>query len=310
MNVCNPRVSIIIPFASSLEEEGQFGHLWTFKETNYDNIVLSTIEAIRNINKVLKDVDKEIILVDNTHNFPKIKLPNLKIVKGWQGYSEEELKQQPDFEKYNINVFNNSTMWASMAYNVGIKHASGDYKICQHNDIFYHNDFIEEMIEYMHFCKAEYISAYFKKLFISGYVMNKKELDALFGTAHRNRMKFSPEDGGYLQTKKFGVADCYFFLCKKEFFDDYYVDWGYGDTNHGATIKCMKENKNFYHLPPFYDNPNFETEFKDRTYRWNGKDFCTHLKGGFSEFKMSQNPDSSTSDSLEFKNYFNKMKNV
>ena len=28
-----------------------------------------------------------------------------------------------------------------------------------------------------------------------------------------------------------------FFVCKKEFFDDYIVDYGYGDTNHGALFQ-------------------------------------------------------------------------
>ena len=51
------KVSIIIPFVSLSEK--QRGHLHKFKNTNYDTTVLTTIEAIRNINKVLKKVDKE-----------------------------------------------------------------------------------------------------------------------------------------------------------------------------------------------------------------------------------------------------------
>ena len=43
-------------------------------------------------------------------------------------------------------------------------------------------------------------------------------------------------------------------MSKKEFFDDYYVDWGYGDTNHGATIKCLTNGSNFYHMGPFFGN--------------------------------------------------------
>ena len=99
------KVSIIVPFASLSKE--QKGHLNTFEETNYDRVVLSTIEAIRNINKVLKSVDKQIILVDNNHNFPNITLPNLNIIKGWQGYNEEEFTNIPEYTKYNINVINN-----------------------------------------------------------------------------------------------------------------------------------------------------------------------------------------------------------
>ena len=280
------KVSIIVPFASLSKE--QKGHLNTFEETNYDRVVLSTIEAIRNINKVLKSVDTQIILVDNTHNFPNITLPNLKIVRGWQAYSEEELNNIPEFKKYNINVFNNSTMWASMAYNVGIQYATGDYIICQHNDLFYNNDYIKEMIDYLEKTKTEYISADFKKMFISGYTMNQSRIDSIFKKNNIN-IEFSPFDGGYLKTKDFGVSDCYFFLCRKDFFDDYYVDWGFGDTNHGPTIKCMEEGKRIHHLSPFYDNPNFHTIYKSRTYTWNDAPFCTHLKGGFSELKMNKN---------------------
>tara|TARA_Y100000401_G_scaffold117066_1_gene124548 strand:+ start:3894 stop:4808 length:915 start_codon:yes stop_codon:yes gene_type:complete len=303
------KVSIIVPFAATNHENHQMGHLWNFSETNYDNIVLTTIEVIRNINKVLCNTNKEIILVDNTHNFPEIYLPNLKIVKGWQGYDIETLQKLPNFEKYNINILNNSTMWASMAYNIGIEHAEGDYIICQHNDLFYHMDYIEEMIEYMKLTKSKYISADFKKLFISGYVMNQKEIDSIFYNLTK-KMEFEPMDGGYIKTQKFGVADCYFFLCKRDFFDDYYVDWGYGDTNHGATIKCLKNGDSFYHLPPYYDNPNFDTTFDYRTYKWNNKDFCTHLKGGFSEFKMSKSKIYSGDNSATFDEFFNKMINV
>ena len=74
------KVSIIVPFAATNHENHQMGHLWNFAETNYDNIVLSTIEVIRNINKVLCNTNKEIILVDNTHNFPEIYLhPDLQL---------------------------------------------------------------------------------------------------------------------------------------------------------------------------------------------------------------------------------------
>ena len=144
------------------------------------------------------------------------------------------------------------------------------------------------MIDYLEKTKTEYISADFKKMFISGYTMNQSRIDSIF-KKNNIKIEFSPFDGGYLKTKEFGVSDCYFFLCRKGFFDDYYVDWGFGDTNHGATIKCMEEGKRIHHLSPFYDNPNFHTIFKSRTYTWNDTPFCTHLKGGFSELKMNKN---------------------
>ena len=126
------KVSIIVPFAATNHENHQMGHLWNFAETNYDNIVLSTIEVIRNINKVLCNTNKEIILVDNTHNFPEIYLPNLKIVKGWQGYDKETLQKLPNFQKYNINrslfleidLKNSSAKSEDINFNLEIKESS------------------------------------------------------------------------------------------------------------------------------------------------------------------------------------------
>ena len=62
----------------------------------------------------------------------------------------------------------------------------------------------------------------------------------------------------------------------------------YGDTNHGATIKCLHEGINYLHLGPYHDNPNFDTPKNElHTYYYNDTPFLTHLKGGFSEHKMS-----------------------
>lgn len=272
-------ISIIIPFASS--DSGNDIKLPNHPITVTADIIYNTICLVKNINKKIK-VDKEIILVDNTHSFPNIKMDNLKIVKGWQSLSEDEIKKQPTFNRYNIDDFNNLTMWVSMAFNVGIEHAKGDYIICQHNDVFYHNDFISDMIAQMESESLEYISADYKKIFLSAYVNNKKSIDKFLSD-----YIISPEDGGFIKTKKLGFADCYFFMCKKEFFDDYYIDWGYGDTNHGATIKCLENKKSFLHLEPFHDNPNFNTNTLERDYYYKDKLFITHLKGGFSEDKFS-----------------------
>ena len=272
-------VSIIIPFASN---EGQDIKLPNHPKTTSCNIIYNTIQIINNINKVLK-FNKEIIVVDNTHSFPSIKMPNLKIVKGWQSLTEEEIKSKPTFDRYNIDDFNNLSMWVSMAYNVGIEHAKGDYIICQHNDVFYHSNYIARMIKDMEINELEYISADYKKIFLSGYVSNKDKLFKFLPN-----ISVSHEDGGYMKTKELGFADCYFFLSKKSFFDDYYIDWGYGDTNHGATIKCLEEGKKYLHLEPYYDNPNFITEDRDHDYYYKDNLFITHLKGGFSEDKYAE----------------------
>jgi hypothetical protein len=210
-------------------------------------------------------------------------MPNLRIVKGWQALGREQIIKQPTFEKYNIDDFNNLSMWVSMAYNVGIEHAKGGYIICQHNDVFYHSNLIPRMIKDIETNNLEYISADYKKVFLSGYVANKDKL-----YKHIPSVEFSPKDGGYIKTKDLGFADCYFFLCKKSFYDDYFVDWGYGDTNHGATIKCLNQGKQFLHLGPYYDNPNFKTENSDHDYLYKDNLFITHLKGGFSEDKYAE----------------------
>ena len=286
-------ISIIIPFVTN--DGNRDIKLPNNPITDSAAIVHNTITLIKNINKKLK-FNKEIILVDNSNSFPNIKMDNLKIVKGWQYLSEDEIKKQPTFNRYNIDDFNNLSMWVSMAYNVGIEHATGDYIICQHNDIFYHNDLVSDMVIQMNNESLEYISADYKKIFLSAYVSNKDVLNNyLFDYV------ISPEDGGYIKTKKLGFADCYFFLCKKEFFNDYYVDWGYGDTNHGATIKCLENKKSFLHLEPFHDNPNFKTNTTSRDYFYKDELFITHLKGGFSEDKFVYDKNIFKHDVNEFK---------
>lgn len=267
-------ISFIVPFAANN------GQLTYWDRTDTENIISNTIDCIKNINKTFS-LDKEIILVDNTHNFPDIEMPNLKVIKGWQGLSYDDLVKQKTFEKYKIDNLYNQTVWASMAFNVGIEHASGDYIILQHNDIVYHTNILPKLTELLE-QRYEYISVDSKKLSLSSYVSQKRVFDELL-----EEVEFAVDNGGYIKTTKIGLADAYFFLTKREFFNDYKVDWLYGDTNHGATIKCLAENKKFLHIGPFYDNPNFSTAGEDRTYIYRGSKFLTHLKGGFSEGKMS-----------------------
>ena len=262
-------ISFIIPFAS----KGDNLHEW--KDTDSSMIIFSTIMAIKNINKIV-DVDKEIILVDNTNTFPNIEITNLKIVKGLQ-YKKEFTKEE--ISKYKIDDVTNHSMWASIAYNIGIKHSIGDYIVLQHNDIFYHQNLLPNLLNSLK--TNEYVSVDSKHLTLTGYLGNKDVIDSL-----EIDFEIGYENGGYIKQKEFGLADCYFFLCKKEFFNDYSVDWGYGDTNHGATIKCLLEGKSFIHLGPFYGNTNYKTN-SFNTYKFRGEDFVTHLKGGFSEHNMS-----------------------
>jgi len=179
------------------------------------------------------------------------------------------------------------TMWVSMAFHLGIQEAKGEYVVLQHNDTFYHKDCLDGMVEQMEEEGLEYISVDNKKIWISTYILNKELLDKYLKSYSLQPINFSPDNGGYVKTQKLGFADAYFFLCKRKFFDNYNVDWYYGDTNHGATMYCLENDLKYLHLGPYYDNPNWKTKGIIPTYYYKDEPFLTHLKGGFSENKMS-----------------------
>ena len=299
-------ISFIIPFVTV--EKDKFLNLNEgFDYSNSDNVVFSTIKTIKNINSL--KCEKEIILVDNSHTWPDLELPNVRVIKGWQALPIEELKQIPEFMNHadiqlSLDNFGCDTMWASMAFHLGVQESKGDYIVLQHNDTFYHQDRINEMIEQMEEEELEYISVDNKKIWISTYLLNKDFLDKYIKEYSQQQIEFRPESGGYIKTE-LGFADAYFFLCKRKFFDNYNVDWYYGDTNHGATIYCLENNLKYLHLGPYYDNPNWETEDILHTYYYKDKPFLTHLKGGFSENKMS-----SKGFEEEYNNYLEELENA
>ena len=243
------------------------------------------MQTLQNINTL--KCEKEILLIDNSHTWPDIELPNVRVVKGWQAIPKKELENIPEYMNHNdiqdsLNNIGCLTMWVSMAFHLGTQEAKGDYIVLQHNDTFYHNDIIDELINKLDDEKLGYISVDCKKVWMSTYLSRKRLLDKYI-----DEVKFLPEDGGYVKTD-FGFADAYFFLTHRDFFTNYNVDWVYGDTNHGATIKCLHEGTDYLHLGPYHDNPNFDTPKNElHTYYYNDTPFLTHLKGGFSEHKMS-----------------------
>jgi len=285
-------ISFIIPF-STIEKDkflnlNEKEDLW--EENDSANIVYCTIKTIKNINSL--KCEKEILLVDNSHTWPEIKLPNVRVIKGWQALPLEELEKIPEYMNHkdiqnSLDNLGCLTMWVSMAFHLGTQEAKGDYIVLQHNDTFYHQDCIDEMIKQMEEEELEYISVDNKKIWISTYLLNKDFLDKYIKEYSQQPVIIKPENGGYIKTKKVGFADAYFFLCKRKFFDNYNIDWYYGDTNHGATIYCLYNELEYLHLGPYYDNPNWETEDTLHTYYYKDEPFLTHLKGGFSENKMS-----------------------
>tara|TARA_B100001250_G_scaffold413390_1_gene447368 strand:- start:1523 stop:2419 length:897 start_codon:yes stop_codon:yes gene_type:complete len=296
-------ISFILPFMT--KEKDKFLNLNDgFEYSDSSNIVYSTMKTIKNINSL--SCEKEIILVDNSHTWSDIELPNVKVIKGWQSFTEEELMNIPEFmnhrnHKLSLENIGCDTMWASMAFHLGIKESKGDYIVLQHNDTFYHQDCLDDMIEQIEEENLEYISVDNKKIWISTYLENKQLLDKFL----EQPVEFMPDNGGYVKTKKIGVSDAYFFLTKRDFFYNYSVDWHYGDTNHGATMYCLYNDFKYLHLGPYYDNPNWETEDTLHTYYYNDKPFLTHLKGGFSENKMSSEIFES-----EFKKYLEELENA
>ena len=300
-------ISFIVPFMTV--EKDKFLNLNDgFEFSDSSSVVYSTIKTIKNINTL--KCDKEIILVDNSHTWPDIELPNVKVVKGWQAIPLEELKKIPEFMNHrdiqlSLDNFGNDTMWASMAFHLGIQKSKGDYVVLQHNDTFYHQDCIDKMIKQMEEEELEYISVDNKKIWISTYLLSRNFLDKYIKEYSQQTVSLRPENGGYVNTKKLGFADAYFFLCKRNFFDNYNVDWYYGDTNHGATIYCLYNDLKYLHLGPYYDNPNWKTPDTLHTYYYKDKPFLTHLKGGFSENKMS-----SKNFEEEFNEYLEELKNA
>ena len=285
-------ISFIIPF-STIEKDkflnlNEKEDLWD--ENDATSIVYSTIKTIKNINSL--KCKKEIILVDNSHTWPDIELPNVRVVEGWQALPLKELKKIPEFMNHrdiqlSLDNLGCLTMWVSMAFHLGTQEAKGEYIVLQHNDTFYHQDCIDEMIEHMEKEELEYIGVDNKKIWLSTYLLNKDFLDKYIKEYTQQQIEIRPESGGYVKTQKVGFTDAYFFLTKRKFFDIYNVDWYYGDTNHGATMFCMYNDLKFLHLGPYYDNPNYDTPDSLHTYHYKDKPFLTHLKGGFSENKMT-----------------------
>ena len=284
-----PKISFVLNYCTVEEDK----HLlldvkdtW-LKQTDSEDIYQTTVQVINNINNYCK-YPHEIILVDNSDTWKPIEIDNLKVVKGLQTLTREELKVHPlilehqdcDIIEKEWTELDNLTMHVSLGMYVGTTYAKGDYVVCQHNDFYYHGDFFKEFMKLIE-DEYEYISADNKKVWLGTYGGFKEVRDIL-----GDDVKMLPFDGGFVKTD-LGFADLYFFMCKKSFFDDYKIDWKYGDSNHGATIKCIEQGFDYYHIRRYYDNPNFPTADGVRTYYHNGKPFGSHLKGGISENRMS-----------------------
>ena len=89
-------ISFILPFMT--KEKDRFLNINSgFEDSNTSNVIYSTMKTIKNINSL--SCEKEIILVDNSHTWSDIELPNVKVVKGWAilSLTSEELRNIPEF---------------------------------------------------------------------------------------------------------------------------------------------------------------------------------------------------------------------
>ena len=90
-------ISFIVPF-STIEKDkflnlNEKEDLW--EENDSANIIYSTIKTIKNINSL--KCEKEILLVDNSHTWPEMELPNVRVIKGWQALPLKELEKIPEY---------------------------------------------------------------------------------------------------------------------------------------------------------------------------------------------------------------------
>jgi len=234
------KVSFIIVFSTTQRIQ------LTVKDETYPNdseldrlIIKDTKELLTQIQSI--PIEKEILLVDNTGDFPSdFYLRDLRVIEGIQSlfYKDKStyfkwFKKIPILsEKTNLNDFHaNHTAFTSLAYQQGLEQAQGEYVIMQHND-------------------TEYLFDYFAADRIIVDTINYLEQNNLsYLTIDKKPPKqSSPEGIDYF-------ADCYWFLCKRDFYDKnkIYIDWDLGDTNYLATVTCVEKGLSYEHLPGFYE---------------------------------------------------------
>ena len=295
------KVSFIICYSSSWPMTKFDSQSWPQPDKELDkNILTQTNNLIDQINSI--PIQKEIILIDNSGDFSSPhNHNNLKILEGlgalWKKYngSVENVKQQltgqlnilkiSDKIEYDITK-NDQAQITALAYNQGIVAATGDYIIMQYNDTKYLFDT---------YSKETVIWDALKMLMENNYEylsIDKKSVKNKNFKEYNDRVEY--------------CADCYWFLCKKEFFTKHFIwiDWNRGDNNHLATYTCQNKNLKYKHLPGFYEgSDNVENKFWYEYFRnrynydtdgirfhlLNNKPFIAHLKGGTGLKKLISN---------------------
>ena len=269
------KISFILVYSSIKNMILMDPNCWSSKDSYYTKTILQfTKKILKQIDSL--DINKEIILLDNTGDFPNdFSLPSLKVVPSigaWNKKEREDNKHLFDNIKDRIDVFKKGIKGSSQAeltalgFEHGLTIASGDYFILQHNDTFYLDEY------------------YKTEKLIKDVVNTLKENNYEYITIDKKPPKeTSPKGNDFF-------ADCYWFLCRKDFYTKHniWIDWCRGDNNHLATITCNNKNLKYLHLPGFYetfeDKKNYYKEqYPDlvgNVHFLNKTPFITHMKGG------------------------------
>lgn len=273
------KVSFIICYSSTKTMAIFDTKSWPIQDTYHDESILAiTKRLLEQISSI--PIEKEILLMDNTGDFPTDwEVPDLRVIPSHGSWTKEELvnnsyifenvKENPmhypdgHFGSYSLELkWSNAPETTAMAYNHGLYLATGDYIVIQHNDTYYLSDgeLIKDAIDLLESESYEYIT------------VDKKP------TKQEKYEKYEY------------FADCYWFLCRGDFYKKHniWVDWKRGDNNHLATITCYDKGLKYLHLPGYFGNKEHTHEYnKSYGYRTlfnlhtiNENPFLIHIKGG------------------------------
>ena len=251
------RISFIICYSSTWPMTVFDKRDWPEIKPDLDQAILSHTNKL--IDQILSvDLNVEIILIDNSGDF-KLNTDDdrVKVLDGLKVITNLEKRNQAEV--------------TAMAYNLGIEAATGDYFIIQHNDIWYLDNY---------------------------YPMHKLLTDAI-GLLEEDNLQYITIDAKpkkkVAELEGSFFADCYWFLCRNNFYSKHNIDIGYelGDNNHDATKICREKNLKFLHLPGYYEvglgryyrdtlRKNYPglNRIKNNIHSFNEIPFLVHVKGG------------------------------
>jgi hypothetical protein len=281
------KVTFIVVYSSTEPNTIYDPKSWPHRDRELEDVILEgTLSLLNQISTI--PIDKEILLMDNSGDFPDdFHCDDLKVVKAYGSWSDIEMSENKFIFDSIDDIIpdkmsnSNATTSTSLAFQHGVILSTGDYIIMQHNDTEYLFDYYD---------KAEVILDAIELLEKNNYeyiTIDKKRIK------NKDYIEWNDKIEYY--------ADCYWFLCKSDFYKKHniWVDWTRGDTNHLSTITCVNKGLKFLHLPFFYEGDEIliENDTKQKLIEFNsnypelkttGKNyhllndipFLAHCKGG------------------------------